>query len=86
LHAGVGLSGHKNAYPPAVAINNFLEDRAAADTESKWYRFGKLEPANSTYQAAHNRTPEQIAAALGNCTAKSKPEILKQVFTILFQL
>lgn len=76
--AGIGLSGHKNAYPPVVAINNFLEDRAAAG-DSKLYAFCKPEPAISTYQAVHNRTPAQVAAALGNSTAKITPKILKQV-------
>lgn len=82
LLAGIGLSGHKNAYPPVVAVNNFLEDRSAADKDCKWYKFGKIEPANSTYQSAHNRSPEQVAAALGNCTAKIPREILKQVLKL----
>jgi hypothetical protein len=65
-----------------VAVNNFLEDRAAADVDSKWYKFGKLEPASSTYQSTHNRTPEQIASALGNCRSGVPAETLKQVLML----
>lgn len=74
------MSAHKNSYPAAVAVNNFVEDRAAAG--SQWHKFGKPEAVPSTYQSAHNRTPEQVAAALGNCTAKIPAELLKQVLKL----
>ena len=28
---GIGLSGHTNAYPPGVLVNNFVEDAAGRD-------------------------------------------------------
>jgi hypothetical protein len=62
-----------------VAINNYLEDRAAASTGAKWFECGKQTPITTQYRATHNRTEEEVASAIGNCTATVPREVLKQV-------
>ena len=81
--SGIGLSAHKNAYPPTTLVNTFLEDRAAAQQAAAgthYLGFGEKGLLDTTTRACYARTAEEYQAALLHCKAERQRDALREVW------